>query len=200
VVRGFGTATVVRHSNQQKHGLNVRPWASVTIENVFTVGWKQGPIVGTRMTVIPLGVDVAPISVEIVRAEYAANPCADELPWIWSIELAPVKSGAFFDAKPLRERRNDTLFDVAVVYPEDAMARVVDAHRIGHRNLPPNATPDTVRAAIDLHGDGTTDVVELSFCCDDPRKSTSTGCDHTCTRTYERVRGRWRLIDRGGPC
>jgi len=200
LVRGFGMATVLRHSSNSENGFEVSPWTSVTIGNVFTVGWKQGPVVGTRMTVIPLGVDLAPVSLEIVKAEYAADPCADNLPWTWTIELAPVTSRAYFEARPIAGRRDDVPFDVAVVYPEHARARAVNAQRIPRSKLPPNATAGTVRAAIALHGDGVVDIIEVEFCCGAPSKSTTAGCDYTCSRTYERVHGRWRLIASSGPC
>lgn len=199
VVRGFGIATVVRHSNQQKNGVDIAPWKNVTIENVFTIGWKRGPVVGTPMTVIPLGVDLAPITVEIVKAEYGPSPCAPELqPWTWSIRLAPVSSRGFFDAKPRTDRRDDVPFDVAVVYPTDNAARAIDARRIPRSQLPPTATVENIFAAIDLRGDGRVDIVTLRYCCDGVTKAT--GCNYVCSKTYERVGGRWRLIDSGGPC
>src|SRR4051812_671562 len=198
VAQGFGTGDVVRRSQRQKGGFDVAPWTSVSVDVGSSVGWRKGPDVGKKLTVIPLGVDVAPIELTIVHAKLEPDPCDETLPWSWSIDLTPATARSFFDAKPLRGRRGDMPFEVAFVYPANPAAKALDPRHIPSNQLPPNATASTVFAAIDLHGHGAPDIVMLEYCCDHPTKRKD--CDYTCTRTYERSHGQWRLIDSGSPC
>jgi len=61
VVQGFGSGDVMRRSKRQKGGFDVAPWTSVSVDVGSSVGWRKGPDVGKTLTVIPLGVNVAPI-------------------------------------------------------------------------------------------------------------------------------------------
>ena len=70
--------------------------------------------------------------------------------------------------------------EVAVLFPASARARALDSSMISPGDLPDGFTADALVVAIDADGDRVADFVVF---------------DTGQTFTYERVDGRWQLID-----
>jgi hypothetical protein len=202
VVQGFGTAVVSRASDHKdKHGGSVAPFTSVTLDHIFSAGWKTGPKVGTEITVIPLGVAIAPIALKITKAEYGSDRCDDNLPWLWDLEVEPVTQPAFREAQALSGRHPEYPFDVAVIYPANPSARAVGRSHLTRAMLPKGVPLRIVHAVIDLDGDGAPELLKTEFCCEKPSAPAQSGrCNYTCSEIYERVGRVWRLRDSQAPC
>jgi hypothetical protein len=189
-------ATVFRTSDRKDpRGRYLPPWKEVRIANIFS---KAKPTVGSKVTVIPLGVDIAPFNLKIVKAEEQRFGCDEREPNSWIFDLESIKHVRIFEAEPLPNRRAEEPFDVCVISPAVAAARQLKREQLARGTLPKGVTINTVTAAIDLTNDKRPDVIIANFCCNNFSKSE--GCDYTCGKTFLKVRGKWKLIDYSNPC
>jgi hypothetical protein len=196
--QAVGLGVVWRTSEKKDaHGMHLPPWKEVKVANVF--GFKRRPVLGSKVTVIPLGAGVPPLDLRIVKAVEKEDACDESLPNWWEVELEPIKLREFFDAEPLARRAAEFPFDVAVLYPAVKGARQIDKSRLVKSELPKGVALDTVTAALDLTDDGKPDVLFVEYCCGDEKRPAD-DCDYTCGKTYMKSGNSWKLVDTSAPC
>lgn len=196
-IQTIGTGGVWRGSdNKDQHGNALPPWKQVTVKNVF--GFKQKPVIGSKVTIIPLDVNIAPRDVAILKIKKGASCGESNRAW-WEVELEPIKQKEYFEMTPIANRRAEVPFDVAIIYPTVKTARQLSRNDLKQSMLPKGVSLDTVKAAIDLTSDGIPDVLIVEYCCGDVSKAAGE-CDYTCGKTFRKVRNSWKLIDTSAPC
>jgi hypothetical protein len=192
-VQTIGQGEVWRKSNN-----SLPPWREIEITNVFA--FKKKPIIGDKVTIVPLDVDIAPLELRIVKAEKKEDGCDESLPGWWEVELQKISEKTFFEIASRSNRREEFPFDVCVIYPAVRFARQIKRENLTKGMLPKGVARNTAIAAIDLTNDGIPDVLIVEYCCGHPRKSAGEECDYTCGKTFKRIRNIWRLIDTSAPC
>jgi hypothetical protein len=164
--------------------------------------FRNRPPVGAVVTVLPLDVKIAPIELRIVRSQEKETRCnpyvASTARLWWEVELEPVQQEQFFEAAS-PERRAESPFDVALLYPRVKSARQIPNEQLTRDMLPEDVVPNTVRAAIDTTGGHRPDVVIVKHCCTDPHKRPAE-CDLTCGKTYRKTNNNWALVGTSAPC
>jgi hypothetical protein len=200
-VQTIGEGQVWRTSDKKdKDGRFIPPWKDVTIANVF--GFKKKPVVGNTVTIVPLDVRLAPIDLKIVETKAGVN-CDGETNskngW-WEVELEPITDKRFFEIAPQPNRAEEIPFDVGVIYPSVKSAHQLTRDMLSKNMLPKGINLNIVKAAIDLTNDEIPDVLLVEYCCLNPKKPAGGACDHTCGKTYKKVRNVWKLVDTSTPC
>lgn len=197
-VQIVGEGAVWRISDSKdEDGHYLPPWKEIQITNVLD--FKQQPIVGEKVTVIPLDVNIAALGLRVVKAEKQDNACDETMPARWEIELEPIRQRKILDIAPAPDRALDHPFDVCVIYPSVLFAHQVKRNRLTQNMLPKGVAIKTVTAAVDLTNDGIPDVLMVEYCCGNPKK-TPKDCDYTCGKTFKKTRSGWKLIDSYTPC
>ena len=186
-----------RSDNKDEDGNFLPPWKEVEITNVY--GFNKKPVVGENVTVIPLDVDINPLELRIVKAEKKENPCDEQLPALWEVELEHINQKVFFNIPPRPKRAEQYPFDVIVIYPAIRFANQLRRASLSKNMLPNGVAINTVKAAIDLTDDGKPDVLVVDYCCGNPRKSAE-NCDYTCGKTFKKIGNTWKVIDTSAPC
>jgi hypothetical protein len=185
-------AGVTRKSAQKdRHGRFHPPWTSVTVSAVF-----PRPVnVGDTVTVLPLRRDVPVQELRVATVKH--QPAVDEFPATWLVHL-DANNESFLTAKHERNWREDTPFEVVVVHPAAPTARLL---ALSSRELPKakGASPRTLWAAVDLHGDGKADAVVFRFCCNKPTApwgpAGPPACKSHCERIFLREDDQpWRIV------
>lgn len=186
----ISTGDVSRKSNRKdSDGFDLPPWDRVEVAGLY---FKQRPVSGALVTVVPLGVNIEPVDVKIAKAK-ACERMLEELPIQCEVELAPLTLRAFFEYEPPSDRRSDLPFRVLVLYPRVSNARALSKSELRPAMLPQGVSPNVVSAAVDLTGDGMPDVLVTDFCCDAPGRSDN--CDYTCGKTRIREGRSWKVVD-----
>lgn len=178
-------------------GTVYRDEAGVEVVNVFS--FRQRPKPGEVVTVIPLTDKVLPQPVKITKVAQGAQCTNEDKPW-FQIDLALVKSGPFVMAKPKPGRNASYPFDVAVLHPQNTMARYLAFSAFKQKDLPSSVSLNTVKGAVDLNKNGKPDIVFAGFCCDNRRKSHAEGCEYMCSETWILRDGKWVKHDQSQPC
>jgi hypothetical protein len=196
-VQTVGEGVVWRISDTKGESGNfLPPWKEIQITNIS--GFDKKPVVGEKVTVIPLDVDIPPFELSIVKAEMRQG-CSEQSAASWEVDLEPIKQKIFFDMAPGPNRAEEYPFDVSVIYPAVRFANHLKRESLSRNLLPKAITMKTVKAAIDLTNDGKPDVVVVAYCCGDPRKSAE-DCDYSCSKTFKKIRNTWKLINTSSPC
>lgn len=151
---------------------------------------------GQEVTVVPLGVDLAPVTLRIRGSKRGYSEGSQ--PAEWEVDLEPVTERSYFDHTPRADRNAGVPFEVAVIYPAVASARAIPTRSLRRGDLPPGVPVAVVTGAIDLDADGAADVVLTSYCCDRPTKPAA-DCDYQCSSTYRKTNGVWKLVDSSKP-
>lgn len=197
-VQTIGTGVVWRTSgNKDAQGRDLPPWKEIRITNIFE--FKKRPVVGDKVTVIPLDVAISPLELTITEAKKKENPCNERLTGLWEVELEPISVKEFFEVSPTPSRAAEYPFDVAVIYPAVKIARQIKQSQLSREVLPKGVSINTVKAAIDLTEDRTPDVVIVAYCCGDTKKPAG-DCDYTCSKTFKRTGNGWKLVETSAPC
>ena len=197
-IQTVGEGSVWRRSdNKGQHGNFLPPWKEIQITNLF--GFKERPLVGEKITVIPLDVNIPPLELKIVKADKKANACEDGLPAAWEVELQVVREKSFSDAEPAPNRSAEYPFDVCLIYPAVKFVNPIKRENLSSSMLPNGIALSTVKAAIDLTNDGKPDVLIVDYCCGNPNKPAA-DCDYTCGKTFKKTGNAWKLIDTSSPC
>ena len=174
-----------------------REKASAEVVNIFS--FRNRPNPGETVTVIPFTNKVPALSATIKRVAKGAQCTATDKPW-YEIYLTPITSGPFLQAKPQPGRNASYPFDVAVLHPQNPMARYLAHKEFQTRDLPAAISMNVVKGALDLNKDGKPDIVFAGFCCDNRNKSHAEGCDYMCTETWVLKSGKWVKYDKSQPC
>jgi len=195
-IRSIAEVSIWRTSDRKdQHGSYLPPWKEVKVANIF---FKEKPTAGSKVTIIPLGVGIAPFDLKIAKAEKKEFGCDEREPYAWAVELELITHQEFFEIAPLPNRREEVPFDVCVIYPAVAVARQLKKGQLRSGMLPKGISINTVTAAIDLTNDHKPDVLIAEYCCNDSSKSDE--CDYMCGKTFKKVRSIWKLIDEYAPC
>ena len=195
-IQFIAETTVWRTSDRKdRHGSYLPPWKEVKVANLF---FKEKPATGSKVTVIPLGVGIAPFDLKIIKAEKQRFGCNEREPYAWAVELESITHHKFFEIAPLPNRREEVPFNVCVIYPAVSLAHQLKKGQLRSGMLPTGISINTVTAAIDVTNDQKPDVLIAEFCCNDSSKSG--GCDYMCGKTFKKVRGNWKLVDEYAPC
>lgn len=195
-VQAVTDGEVFRSSDQKdEHGRMSPPWKEISIANV---GLKKELAIGTEVTVVPIGVDIAPFNLKITETKRGSVCAKGEPPW-WQVELAPLTQQQFFDIRALPERSEEFPFDVGVIYPAVEFVLALPKEQVTKEMLPAGIYAETLTAAIDLTSDQKPDVLIAEFCCREPAKKFP-DCDYTCGKTYLKVKDKWKLVDESSPC
>jgi hypothetical protein len=197
MIQTIGKGEVWRGSdNKDQHGNDIPPWKEIRVKNVF--GFKQRPVIGRKITIVPLDVNIAAQDLTILKIKKGASCGGSNRAW-WEVELEPIKQKEYFDMTPVANRRAEVPFDVAIIYPAVRSARQLLRNDLKQSMLPKGVSLDTVMAAIDLTSDGIPDVLIVEYCCGDAGKATGE-CDYNCGKTFRKVGNSWKLIDTSSPC
>jgi len=193
--RAVSTGDVWRISNNKnRSGDAIPPWKEIQISNV---GFKERPIVGRNVTIIPIDVDLAPFDLR-VRQTKSQEGC-DKSEHRWEVDLETVKDRKFFEVAPIANRRTEVPFEVVVIYPAVSFARQIERARLSKAMVPKHVALSTVKAAIDLTRDHNPEVLILEYCCEHPTEAPKE-CDYTCGKTFIKVGLVWKLVDTSTPC
>lgn len=196
-IQSVGEGTVWRISDHKdESGGLLPPWKEIQVTNIF--GFNDKPVVGEKVTVVPLDVEIASLDIKIVKTE-KQDGCDEQAPVWWAVELEPIRGKAFFDVAPRPDRAPEYPFDVAVIYPAVRHARQIQRNKLTKSMLPRGVAINTVKAAVDLTNDGQPDVLIINYCCDDPGKPAEQ-CDYACGKTFKQAGKKWKLIDTSAPC
>ena len=177
---------------KDKDGMFLPPWKEIT---VAYFGFKKKPAVGSEVTIIPLDVNLGSFDLSITKVTLQENPCDENLPPSWQVDLEPIKDRKVFE---IASTERNALIDVVVIYPAVSFAQQIAKQQLRRDMLPRGVAINTAAAAIDLTNDGKPDALILDYCCDNPRKSK--GCDYTCGKTFKKIGNIWKLVDTSGPC
>lgn len=188
----IGTGTVFRTAVRE--GGDSPPWKKVEVANVF--GFKRRPTTGQEVTVVPLGVDLAPITLRILGSKRGYSEGSQ--PAWWEVDLEPVTERSYFDYTPSAERNAGVPFEVAVLHPAVPQARAVPTSSLRRGDMPSGVPLAVVTGAVDLDADGAADVLLTSYCCDRPTKPAA-DCDYQCSSTYRKMNGAWKVVDTSKP-
>lgn len=195
-VQSFTQTDIWRESDvKDKHGFDLPPYKKVNL-NIFEFDRK--PVVGDKVTVVPLEVNAAPIELKILKATESEG-CAKSSPRKWRIELEPITGREFFEVSALPNRREDAPFDVCIIYPAVEFVRQIRLEQLTKEVVPEGITIRTVTAAIDLTNDLKPDILIAQYCCQDSTKPREE-CDLTCGKTFKKVKDKWKLVEESQPC
>lgn len=198
-VRAFGVVDVRRVSdNRDAYGRLLPPWKEIKIASA--VGGRQKPVVGEKVTIIPLDTDIASLELRIIKVEWKDDACDDRQPGVWEIVMEPVTQREFFDAAPWPNRAQEFPFDVCVIYPVVKSARQIKRNQLTKNMLPKGVAINTVTGAIDLTSDRIPDLLIVEYCCGNPTRESGVNCDYTCGKKFKRSGKVWKLIDTSAPC
>lgn len=182
--------------NKDSQGNALPPWTEVHVTNIW---FKRAPTIGTKVTILPLGVELPLQDLTIVKTK-RGDGCDDSVGDVrWEIELEAVKQKRYFEISSPPDRRPDVPFDVAIIYPAVKSARSLSRSELNKKLLPPSIYIETVKAAIDLTDDGVADALLVEYCCLSPRKAPGE-CDYTCGKTFQKFGSQWKLVDTSSPC
>jgi hypothetical protein len=146
-VQIVGEGAVWRVSDSKdEDGHYLPPWKEIKITNVLD--FKQEPIVGEKVTIIPLDVNIAPLGLRVVKAEKQDNACDETMPARWEIELEPIRQRTIVEIASAPGRSLDYPFDVCVIYPAVLFARQVEQHGLTQNMLPKGVAIKTVTAEL----------------------------------------------------
>lgn len=196
-VQSFTQVDVWRESSvKDKHGFDLPPYNKVNLNHV---GFDQKPIVGGKVTIVPLEVRVAPIELKILKATEGDASCDNSSQLYWEIELEPITQKEFFEVSAIPNRREDAPFDVCIIYPAVEFARQIKKEQLTTEVIPDGITIRTVTAAIDLTNDLKPDILIAKYCCQDSTKPREE-CDLTCGKYFKKVNDKWMLVKESQPC
>ncbi len=193
-IKSIEQGTVFRVSeNKDRHGSYLPPWIEVEISTYF----KTKPALPSKVTVVPLDVDIDSFNWQIAKSERQEFGCEETKPYAWEVKLQ-ITQKEFFEFVPPPTRRTEVPFDVVVLYPAVEFARQLKKKQLTKQMFPRGTSINAVKAAIDVTNDQKPDILLLEYCCDNATKSTE--CDYTCGKTFKQVNGKWKLIDEYSPC
>jgi len=174
---GFGIGTV-RRALERGRASNERVMVSVVA--------SRRPARGERVSVIPLQPGLVGAQLVIRSVDLFENPLNEsrpagaQLPDYWQLEFEDNINLTVLASSGIEARTGESSVEVAVLFPASPRARALDSSTIPPGDLPDGFTTDALEVAIDADGDRVADFVVF----DTGRKF-----------TYERVDGRWQLID-----
>ncbi len=174
---GFGIGTV-RRTLERGRASNERLGVSVVA--------SRRPARGERVSVIPLQPGLVGAQLVIRSVDLFENPLNDsrpagaQLPDYWQLEFEDNINLTILASSGIEARTGESSVEVAVLFPASPRARALDPSTIPPGDLPDGFTVDALKVAIDADGDRVADFVVF---------------DTGQTFTYERVSGRWQLID-----
>jgi hypothetical protein len=154
------------------------------------------------VSVIPIGVDLSPIEVPLLRTEKIKN-YLEGGSFYWRLGLSSIQDTSFLNVPPVEEGREKYPFDVVVLYPAITRARIVPPVA---EDLPEEFSLENVQASVDVTGDGRADALILEWCCDgegfeSARAIYEQGLDCIqCTLSMARTEAGWKRLHFAGGC
>src|SRR5687767_636634 len=102
-VKAFAVVSIWRASGKpDQRDPGITPPLEVRTENIRM---DLEPAVGEKVTVIPLGVNLAPVELKVIKTKKAQNECDDKKTKNqWDVELETIDRKEFLDAAPLSNR------------------------------------------------------------------------------------------------
>lgn len=174
---GFGIGTV-RRALERGRASNERLRVSVVA--------SRRPARGERVSVIPLQPGLVGAQLVIKSVDLFENPANEgrpadaQLPDYWQLEFEDNINLTILASSGIEARTGESSIDVAVLFPATPGARALDSRTLLTSDLPDGFEASSLKAAIDADGDRVADFLVF---------------DTGQTFTYERVAGRWQLID-----
>lgn len=200
MVSDFGIFDVIRKSEiKDGDGRVTPPFSEATIN----IGLDKEPKAGEKATFIPLGVDIEPFQLAILKSEKKNFSCSDDskTEYYWDVEMEKITASSVLSIAPLKDRHEEYPFDVVGIYPAVKFAKRIEAADLRPEMLPKGVTAGIVEAAIDLDNDKSPDLILTSFCCSKPDQLPGDENDcYVCTKSYRKLSGRWTLADSAEPC
>lgn len=174
---GFGIGTVRRTLERGR--------ASNEQLSVLVVASRR-PARGERVSVIPLQPGLVGAQLVIKSVDLFENPLNDQrpanaqLPDYWQLEFEENINLTILASSGVELRTGESSVDVAVLFPASPRARSIEAATMAANDLPDGFEASAIKVAIDADGDRVADFLVF---------------DSGQVFTYERVDGRWQLID-----
>lgn len=174
---GFGIGTVRRALERGR--------ASSERLSVSVVASRR-PARGERVSVIPLDPGLVGAQLVIKSVDLFENPLNEKrpagalLPDYWQLEFEDNVNLTILASSGVEARGDGSSVEVAVLFPASARARAVSPGTLSSSEMPDGFASTALKAAIDSDGDRVADFVVI---------------DSGQVFTYERVDGRWQLID-----
>ncbi len=193
-IESIKEGTVLRLSDKEdQYGDNLPPWTEIEVSVYF----KTKPALSSKVTVVPLDVDIDSFNWQIAKSEKQEFGCDETKPYAWEVKLE-ITQKMFFDFVAPPTRRQEVPFDVVVLYPAVEFARQLKKKQLTKQMLPKETSINAVKAAIDVTNDQKPDILLLEFCCDNATKVID--FDYFCGKTFKQVNGKWKLVDEHSPC
>lgn len=166
-------ATVWLHGAEREGG-------AVERVEVSTVFFDRKPEQGTPALVVPYPRGEA-VRLKVLGAERQEEGSS------WLIRLEEAKATPLRKLQPESGRRPEAPSNAVVLWPAPkGQVRLLSAVSGG---LPPEVSPETVKAALDLDGDAHPDILLVEHCCG--QRTTRRDCEYFCGETWQRVGKRW---------
>lgn len=174
---GFGIGTV-RHTLERGRASSERLTVSVVA--------SRRPARGERVSVVPLDPGLVGAQLVIKSVDLFENPLNEgrpanaQLPDSWQLEFEDNVNLTILASSGIKVSTGGSSVDVAVLFPASARARAIDRGTLSSSDMPDGFAATSLKAAVDADGDRVADFLVF---------------DSGDTFTYERVDGRWQLID-----
>lgn len=165
--------------------------------NVF--GFHSDAATGDMVTIVPLTTRLKHFDLPVAKSKKRSLGCSEQSPPEWEIEFRPLTAPVFFQIAAEKNKIESFPFDVAVIYPAVIRADLINPTRIKQELLPDRISAGTIKAAIDLTGDGAPDLLIVEFCCRNPKQPAGQ-CDLTCGKSFKKIGNNWTLLRESTPC
>jgi hypothetical protein len=205
-IQTFNQETLERYSysrvrDEKTHILHsLPPWKWAALDLSFEKYPSPPPKHENMVTVIPLGVDISPIELRIIKV------CPKEYPieqkvyhYCCEAELEPITQTEFLEYK-----KDDELpFDVLWIYPSVEFSLPISRDKLTDEMLPEGVDRNTVTAAIDLTNDQKPDLLMVQYCVKPAPADLPDAppCLSMCYKKYvKESEGKWKQIEEFLPC
>lgn len=168
--QSFGTGHVEREGAKTAHGPHVPPRTRI---RVVAGMWRVPPRarLAGHATILSHDPALPALTLPIVKLHsYRREECTGELEKTRRVEFPDVLNDAYRAYVVKDSRRGPTALPaVLVVHPAAPNARTLTPQSVAAADLPDGFPLSTLEAAFDLSGSGKAEIVQLRYCCHDPR-------------------------------
>ncbi|MEJ7849379.1 MAG: hypothetical protein WKF92_14960 [Pyrinomonadaceae bacterium] len=190
-----GEYALVRNAEtKDEKGWMIPPYKNAQIK----MGFDNEPVIGEKVTAIPLHVKIEPFQLGISKVTKTKNSgCLEnkKKEFFWAVELETIIDKEILEVERVDSNYKDQMpFAVFVIYPSVEFARSLDKSSLSKTSLPKNVTLERVSSAIDLDNDKKPDFISVYFCCGEQEKESTEECPYLCKKYYIKTAGKWQIF------